>query len=567
MKTKYKYFILIFVTVLACVLIYNFVEENTMVDKTVDILSFQKNVESDIVKDNNYSIDNPKVILNPYEISPLTALVVFKTNDLASATVTVKGKGGDEDISNVFVPSKEHYITIYGLYPDCENTVIISCSGEKKVLKIKTSALDDNIKNAETFESNTGDFYFTTSIDGYPIAYDKNGTVRWYLNKKYTFDFTRLSNGYILLGNSSLIKDPYYSSGLVEMDLLGKVYYEYNVPGGYHHDVFEKTDGNLLLLSNDFSNKTKEDLIVEVDRNTGGIVKEFNLSKLFKGNKGDWIGLNSILYNASSNSILAASYKKDMIVNIDYNSGEINWIIGDNIDSKYKKYALEGSNEIEFPIKPEAITLIDGNNFAYINQKNDENHLIIYDVNTAERTFEEASNTNLGPSEGSSNLVYDDGYFLVVQGNKIKKLKDDELSLVMKVNSNLYSAKATKMYAGDIYMINDGVRLGDTGITPTVKDPFIIFYHKDKSIFKKYNLSFNVDANRLAVTGTFSKNDDVQIILDNVLSKKTYQVTAGSSKKSRTTTYINKKGVYGKYYIYLKINGKIYKLSKYVVMS
>ncbi len=572
MKTKYKYFLLVIITIVASILIYNFIEENTSVKTKKDVLILQKEIEKTITEDMDYTIDDPKVILNPYKVSPLTALVVFKTNDLASAVVTIKGKDNDEDITNTFIPSKEHLITIYGLYPDYENTVIINVSGEEKILKIQTDKLPENINDAKVINEEE-DFYFTTSINGYPIAYDKNGNVRWYLTKKYSWDFTRLSNGYLLLGNSDLMKEPYYSSSLVEMDLLGKIYYEYYLEGGYHHDVYEKTDGNLIAISNDFNSLTTEDLIVELDRNTGNVIKKFDLSKLFKNKKGNWISLNSIAYNQDTNSILAVGSKKDMIVNIDYTTGEINWLIADkdNIDKKYQKYLLSGDGEIEFPINPNALTLISGNKFAYVNSKDNENHLITYDVNTTERTFIEKENINLGKKRSTINLDYNNGEYIVTQGNLIKKVQDDEAITVLELNSDIYSAKASKIYAGDMLIPGQGQRLGTTGITSTVKDKMIIFYKKDTKIFKKYNLSITSDATKLKIKGTFNKNDKVQIVLDNVLSKKTYDVDLKNgvkeNNKVKTVTYINKQGIYGKYYIFIKINGKTYKLSKYAIMS
>jgi len=573
MKTKYKYLILIIVTILASIFIYDYIEKNTMVTVKHDILVVQNDIENKILKDTNYTIDKPKVILNPYKISPLTALVIFKTNDLASTTVTVKGKDGDDDITNIFVPSKEHLITIYGLYPDYENTVIINSSSEEKVLKIKTDKLPDIITKSNVYESNSDNFYFTTSVDGYPTAYDKNGNVRWYLNKKYKWDFTRLSNGYILLGDYNLMREPYYSSSLVEMDLLGKIYYEYVIPGGYHHDVFEKIDGNLILLSNDFNGSTKEDLIVEIDRNTGEIVKSFDLSKLFKDNKDNWISLNSITYDGETNTIFAFGENKDMIINIDYNTGEINWIIADNdkIPSKYQKYLLTGNKNPEFPIKPQSITLTEGN-FAYINSKDNENHLIVYNIDAYNKTFEEVSNYNLGVSGNNANIDYSDGSFVITQDNLIKKLENNDLSTIMEVNTNLYSSKSTKMYAGDMYVIGSGTRLGNTGITPTTADHNVIIHKNDKSVFKQYNLKFVRDANRLIVEGTFKNTDKVQVILDNVLSKKTYDVDVTNGKdtisgKKQTITYINRQGIYGKYYIYLKVNDVNYKLNKYVNMN
>ncbi len=573
MKTKYKYLLLIIVTTLASIFIYNYIEENKPVASSEDLLKIQGIVDEKILNDIDYSIDNPKVILNPYKISPLTALIIFKTNDLASVTVTVKGKDDDEDIVNTFVPSKEHFLSIYGLYPDYENTVIIKASSSEKEIKIKTGKLPNKVKKASIYDSKTNDFYFTTTLDinGWPVAYDKNGNVRWYLTKSFSYDFTRLENGYILLGNNSLMKDPYYSAGLVEMDLLGKIYYEYSIPGGYYKDVYEKADGNLLVLSNDFSSNSREDYIVEINRNTGEIVKTFDLAKLFK-QKGNWIGLNSLSYNEKTNSIVCVGSRDNKIINIDYNTGEINWIIADEVSDSYKKYLLSNEGNTQAPIYPSSVILTDEDSIAYINSANNTRQLVIYDINTVDRTYKEKENYDLGSCNDEVTMEYDDGNFLITMGKAIKRISDDELVTVMRVSDGLYSTKATNMYAGDMYLRDSGSRLGHTGITKTTADHSIIVHKNDKSVFKTYDLKLSVDAKRLMVKGTFKKSDKVQIILDNVLSKKTYDINIYDghetvSGKMQTSTYINKEGVYGKYYIYLKVNGVNYKLGKYVIMS
>ena len=68
------------------------------------------------------------------------------------------------------------------------------------------------------------------------------------------------------------------------------------------------------------------------------------------------------------------------------------------------------------------------------------------------------------------------------------------------------------------------------------------------------------------VLGGDKKSDDVQIVLDNVLDKKTYilQELQDSNGKVTVSRYISEDGIKGKYYIYLRISGKIYKLHKYV---
>jgi len=576
MKSKYKYLILILVTVIALVLIYNYIEASKPIDTFDDILNAQNAKENEILSNTNYSTTNPNVILDPYGVSPLSAMVIFQTSDLSTATVTIKGKDGDEDIVNTFLPSKLHIIPVYGLYPDYENTVIVSCSDEEKELKIKTGALPEDIKKATNVNAeNAGsEFYFTTSMEGKPTCYDKNGNVRWYLTKNYKWEFNRLSNGHILLGNDDLISTPYYSMGLVEMDMLGKIYYEYNIPGGYHHDVYELSNGNLLVASNDFEGGTIEDYVVELDRNTGAIVKTFDLYKMLpSGDDINWFELNSLVYDPKTNSITVSGTAKDWLVNIDYTSGEINWIIADDIDEKYKRYLLKSKENTIYPTNPTSLVLTDDGRLAFINTDGDNDYITIYGIDTVSKTIKSSENILLGSKTKNTNLDYNDGMFIVNMDNKIKKVSDNDVTSVMETDYDIFSTKYMNIYAGDVYITGKGQRLGNIGITETITNQNILFWKNDDSVFKKYHLSLHKDANRLVLNGKFKKDDDVKIVLDNVLDKKTYDVNISASpyiedtsegKKVNVTTYINEEGLSGKYYIYLKINGTTYKLNKYV---
>ncbi len=575
MKSKYKYLILIAITILASIGIYEYIEAATPVDTEEDIIAYQANRESEILSNTNYSIDNPNVILDPYNISPLTAIVVFQTSDLSTATITVKGKDGDKDITNTFLPSKTHILPIYGLYPDYENTVIISSSGEEKTLTIQTNPLPEDLKNGKSLDSdNENEFFFTTSENGKPVGYDKNGNIRWYLNKNYKWDFMRLSNGHILMGNDHLMSAPYYSTGLVEMDMLGKVYFEYNIPGGYHHDVYELSNGNFLVASNNFGSGTIEDYIVEIDRNTGEIVKNIDLYDLMPNDDGaDWFKMNSLVYDASTNSITIAGSNKDMLLNIDYASGEINWIIAEKASKKYEKYLLKANGEVTLPSNPQGLVLTGNNKFAFIHG-GDENHLIEYEVNLNNKTFKETKNINLNDSADNVNLDYRDNTFIVNQDNVLKKITNDEVTSIIETDHNIYSTSYMNMYAGDVYIVGSGQRLGSMGVTETTKNTSILFWKTDDSVFNKYNLNIYKDINRLVINGTFKKSDDVKIILDNVLDKKTYDVIISETpyiddnkkdnEKVNVSYYINEDEMAGKYYIYLKVNGTTYKLQKYV---
>ena len=73
--------------------------------------------------------------------------------------------------------------------------------------------------------SKTDEFYFTTPEDkNYTVAYDSEGCVRWYLTGNYKWEIQRLNNGHLLISSDKLINLPYYSKGLMEIDLLGKIF-------------------------------------------------------------------------------------------------------------------------------------------------------------------------------------------------------------------------------------------------------------------------------------------------------------------------------------------------------
>ena len=85
-------------------------------------------------KKGKYTIDNPYLVINPYYISPQTALVMFKTDKSEKVKVTIKGKHNDDLVVN-FEASKDHYIPIYGLYGNYNNQVVIET---RKVWRLKS---------------------------------------------------------------------------------------------------------------------------------------------------------------------------------------------------------------------------------------------------------------------------------------------------------------------------------------------------------------------------------------------------------------------------------------------
>lgn len=259
----------------------------------------------------DFSADDPKIVVNPYGISPLSAVILFKTDQPIKPEVKIIGKDDLTTFSHTFDESKEHRLPIYGLYAGQENQVELKVGDEVKKLAIKTEALPEKFPKIVDVRAKkdklTNDLYFmsNSSADSKTIAYDVNGDVRWYLNGKFGWEVTRSKqNGRFFVGTERIIKEPYYNTGFYEIDLLGKIYTEYTLPGGYHHDLFERENGNLIVASCivEGDRKTVEDVVVEIDRETGKVIKTIDLSKIWPMDTGksiawsekDWFHNNSV---------------------------------------------------------------------------------------------------------------------------------------------------------------------------------------------------------------------------------------------------------------------------------
>ena len=556
-RRLFKYIFLVIITFIISIAIYNYVESFKPINTEKDILVYQKNKEKKYLSNTNYTLNNPHIILNPYGNCPLSAIIVFQTKDLTTPSITIKGKNGN-DLSHTYTPSKVHILPIYGLYADYENKIIINVSGKQKEITIKTDKLPSDFPATNLkVSNNTKDFYFTSFENAsYTAAFDGYGFVRWYVTGDYKWDIQRLNNGHILMSSDKTISDS-YSAGLMEMDLLGKVYYEYLIPGGYHHNVYEMNNGNLMTISNNILSKTKEDYIVEIDRNNGKIVKEINISDILKNKKnGNWFKATSLFYDINTNSITVSGYNNNMIINIDYSSLNINWIIGENVPSNLKHFVLKSDGNVHYPLKPLSLKYLSDNTFAFINKNNSA--IDTYKIDYSNRSFKETENFKLDSNDDAYFELNED--YIITQKNTIKEVTEDNTSFEISFNSPLYNSKKMPLYANDIYTGANGSRLGSLLKSKTIRNYPLINLKKDNSIIQKYNIKLNKDVFGLKVSGDFSKKDKVQIILDNVLDKKTYEL-------KEKTRYINEDGISGKYYIYIRINGKTYKLYKYVIFK
>ena len=597
MKKRKKYFILIaiilFLIILAIILfILN--QQSTNQEELVatkSLITEQQEYEQDF-KTEGYTIEDPNIILDPYHISPLTALVLFETEEEVSPTVTIVGKDDLSTYTHTFESNTTHQLPIYGLYADQENEVRIEYEENgktiEKTLSIKTEALPDDfiLPTSVTAKKESLDnelYFFTPSSQGYTCAYDVNGDVRWYLTTYALWDNARLENGHMLISTERPINSPYYMTGLYEIDLLGKIYVEYSLPGGYHHDYDELPNGNLLVASDDFESDagTVEDYIVELDRKTGDIVKSFDLKDILPMEDGksenwieyDWFHNNSVWYDEETNSITLSGRHQDAVINIDFDTKELNWIIGDptNWSEEYQKYFFTPvGDDFEWQwsqhaamITPEGYVFIfdNGNNKSkieeeYVPAEESYSRGVMYKIDTENMTIEQV--WEYGKERGSefyspyiSDVDYlEENHYIVHSGGIVYvngknsnqpagisgadrlvsdtvELLNDEVIFEISLPTNNYRVEKLSLYqTEETFQTGKAQRLGSLGKTEETDQkigPLLNTKETDET-YESHNITWTKEEDRLAFSGQFLRGTDVNIILYQNLSSKFYNV-------------------------------------------
>lgn len=153
------------------------------------ILFSQKAVDAQLLSELEnpaHTLKNPYICVDPYGLSPLSAMLLFQTEEPVAISIRVPGKTAQADVTFAFDSLEtKHCIPVYGLYAGQVNQVEItatSAKGESEaaVIPIETQplpkALADNILMTEmvqpekyqagmNFTNPTGPGLKTTAFD------------------------------------------------------------------------------------------------------------------------------------------------------------------------------------------------------------------------------------------------------------------------------------------------------------------------------------------------------------------------------------------------------------------
>lgn len=310
---------------------------NTNIPVTEHIMEVQWEIERQILEDyylGSYTPENPYIILDPYGWAPLSALIMFKTEEPTSISIKVHGKDDYTHIEHTFKEEKTfHQIPVTGLYADYENTVeiVLEHQQERYEYFLETEPLisnshmvEVNLVTSQPEKMEDGLTFLQCNSGGkYPIAVDVNGETRWILYHQSKQILKRIDTGDLILSLENKL-------GFYQLDLLGKVFHQYNEPQIIHHDVIQLPTGNFLLSSD--HDHYVEDRIVELDRITGEIVQDYDFSNIIQPNRfnstdnKDWAHMNSFVYQEEA-SALIVSPRHQGVTKVSYPEEELIWIL------------------------------------------------------------------------------------------------------------------------------------------------------------------------------------------------------------------------------------------------
>lgn len=349
-----------------------------------ELISYQKEMDKKVKsfsENQTITFDNMYVIPNPYKLSHLSALVIFYTQNKESVKLYIE----DEMIFEL-EESNKHVIPIYGLYSEKNNKVTIELgSGTTKNIYIKTDKVIGNDLIVETTKlSNSEFFYSSSSNSDENVIYDSKGKVRWYMNGNLNKDLLVLSNGHMLISNGvsrdEIRKD--IPTGLIEVDYLGKIYNQFLIPNGVHHELREISPNRVIVCSFAEGDVSRNDIIYIVNLSTGKIEKTIDLFEVVKSvsldyaeeikNDEDWTHINSVAIDEQKDLLYVSFRGMNSIMSIKLSGLTINYIFTNTPKSwnnSFKKYIISIDSN-DYIMGQHSLSIVDGNISLFNNNAN-----------------------------------------------------------------------------------------------------------------------------------------------------------------------------------------------------
>lgn len=212
----------------------------------------------------DYTFDNPLVVVNPYEINPLSALIIFNTKESKKVNVSIN----DKQVTTIEA-AKKHIIPVYGLYANSVNYIKLELDDNtSKTVEIKTSSYNNDLSGVE-FIGDRGDVTHTfilgntKSSNSYLRAFDIYNNLVFFIDFGYLSSIKYNIDKFYVGYNSVYSKNTDLKDLNLEIDYLGKIKsistdvsdlnYNYNAQSGdktyayIYKNLYESTTPNYII--------------------------------------------------------------------------------------------------------------------------------------------------------------------------------------------------------------------------------------------------------------------------------------------------------------------------------
>lgn len=413
---------------------------------------------------------SPSIFVSAIDLSGLSGA------DIKSISFTIKPKDGafSKPVSATY---KKEYLSRNSLYDSTIEKIQIPVFGlyssHKNILTLDIEFIDSSVYS---FQKTIATQRYTDSIGIYdnpkvvirpastpsfsyfylkgalksPVIMDIDGEIRWDL------DIKRVSSPTIFRDNLFIIGDT-KSKRIDSLSLYG-VQKEINLTGTsmgsdayFHHNIDPGKNGILIELDGTTDGALKIESFLSEMNTDGNVIKEWDLGKIFSEymlqegddpsnfvrNGIDWFHMNAATYDPSDNSLIISS-RENFVVKLDYDTGKIIWLLGDETKHWYsypslQKLAISLSSG-QVPIGQHAVSITN------------EGRLMLF--NNGRQSFNHPSGTSAGIDLASSQVAI----FDIDSQNKMGQIVwDFDDGIYSDICSSIYQDKTTPQ--GD-YLIN-----------------------------------------------------------------------------------------------------------------
>lgn len=337
-----------------------------------------------ISNEKKYTFNDAYVEVNPYEISPLSGIIIFNTSKEEEVNVYI-----NDDFATTMEANTKHIIPIFGLKENFDNQIKLVMGENEKVYSMPTKASNLEYPLTVNYRSevlNNEEIYFTVaSYSTYLSGWDSFGNLRFYLTVDNRMDVEWLDNGHFLIGTSQGQFAENFVS-FVEMDYLGKIYNYYVPSNGYSFEFQSLSDGLVMLAGGKKPVYLEEQVIYTINPIDGSTVNLINLSSLIlaidpefdKNYLGQKAIRNAFYYNESTDELLVSFRGLDAIVSYNFKGNTLNWVFTNPNNELFQrdvwKNYLVTTKSNRYPLGQHSVFITQDGNIGIFNNGYDRLH-------------------------------------------------------------------------------------------------------------------------------------------------------------------------------------------------